>query len=430
MPFTDSIKMVDVIIADKQTLNAAPSDVLSGKEFIGASHTVNVGSIPILPEKTDITLSGGESYNVDHGYNPLAYNVKAKKIEEQTPGTAISQDILINKTAWVNGEKITGTMDDNGKEVATLACGAVHTISRGFHNGSGTVTAMGLKEQTIATATTENVLTGTTCWVNGNLINGSMPNRGKVTATLSAGESYDIQKGYYMEDSKVTSKDLASQTVGTAKAAEIANNKVAWVNGEKVTGTMNSNPDQTIMLPLNGTYNIPNGYHTGFGKVTQNVPSKAGETVAPTKAEQTLETAGYYMQGNIVISGVDALNYKFDNDIVHDETDFPIFARFLDVSSSHDARINFYPDNWHNGSSTNIYNIEFMDLVESATGKYVDLYCVAYISKGASYTNTFGTISIKVGFDTTNECQYFYISGVDEGNITITSMLCAREYGV
>ena len=40
MPFTDSIKLVDVIITDKETLDATHNDVIAGKKFIGATQII------------------------------------------------------------------------------------------------------------------------------------------------------------------------------------------------------------------------------------------------------------------------------------------------------------------------------------------------------------------------------------------------------
>lgn len=46
-----------------------------------------------------------------------------------------------------NGEKVNGTMLNNGAKTATLNCGATYTIPAGYHNGSGKVTANSLATQ-------------------------------------------------------------------------------------------------------------------------------------------------------------------------------------------------------------------------------------------------------------------------------------------
>ena len=86
-------------------------------------------------------------------------------------------------------------------------------------------------------ATANQILSGRTAWVKGQKITGTMPNRGAVTQTLNAGGSYTIPEGYHNGSGKVTAASLATQTPGTATAGDITNGKTAWVNGNKVTGT-------------------------------------------------------------------------------------------------------------------------------------------------------------------------------------------------
>ncbi len=66
---------------------------------------------------------------------------------------------------------------------------------------------------------------------------GSMPNHGAVSKALDCGGSYTIPKGYHNGSGKVTANTLKSQTPATAAAANITKGKTAWVNGVKVTGT-------------------------------------------------------------------------------------------------------------------------------------------------------------------------------------------------
>ena len=137
MPFTDSIKIVDVVIADKVSLSATPSDVAAGKQFIGSTKNIESGTLPVNPVRSNVVIVAGESFNIPNGINPVSYNVIAQPLSESTAATAEAGDILMPKTAWVNGEKVTGQMANIGKEEATIACGQVHQISRGFHDEPG-----------------------------------------------------------------------------------------------------------------------------------------------------------------------------------------------------------------------------------------------------------------------------------------------------
>ena len=53
---------------------------------------------------------------------------------------AVAAEILLNKTAYVNGNKITGSMPNNGAVTGTINTKAgQYTIPQGYHDGSGTV---------------------------------------------------------------------------------------------------------------------------------------------------------------------------------------------------------------------------------------------------------------------------------------------------
>ena len=100
-----------------------------------------------------------------------------KTLEQATAdANATAGNILVDKTAYVNGAKITGTMPNKGAMTASLNCGGSYTIPAGYHNGSGKVTANSLASQTSANATAGDILKNKTAWVNGGKITGAMPN--------------------------------------------------------------------------------------------------------------------------------------------------------------------------------------------------------------------------------------------------------------
>ena len=100
-----------------------------------------------------------------------------KTLEQATAdANATAGNILVDKTAYVNGAKITGTMPNKGAITTSLNCGGSYTIPAGYHNGSGKVTANSLASQTSANATAGDILKNKTAWVNGSKITGAMPN--------------------------------------------------------------------------------------------------------------------------------------------------------------------------------------------------------------------------------------------------------------
>ena len=59
---------------------------------------------------------------------------------DTTDADAIASEILLNKTAYVNKNKITGTMPNRGAVTGTISDASTpYTIQNGYHDGSGTV---------------------------------------------------------------------------------------------------------------------------------------------------------------------------------------------------------------------------------------------------------------------------------------------------
>ena len=112
-------------------------------------------------------------------------------------------------------------------------------------------------------ATANQILSGRTAWVKGQKVTGTMPNRGAVTQTLNAGGSYTIPAGYQNGSGKITAASLSSQTSGTATAAQILSGKTAWVNGKKITGTMANRGNLNWKPSNGTTYTVPAGYYSG-----------------------------------------------------------------------------------------------------------------------------------------------------------------------
>ena len=431
MPFTDSIKMVDVVISDRELITASPIDVASGKVYIGSTAQLETGIMPVAEYNNDITLLAGETHAVPFGKIPQAYNVTAADLSGQTAGNAIAADLLVTKSAWVNGEKIIGTMPNIGKEDEELVSGESHTISYGFHDGTGVITVRTLSDQTPGTAVADDILNGKISWVNGSSVTGTMPNIGSESDSLNCGSTHTISKGYHDGTGIITANSLASQTSATATADDIVDGETAWVNGIQITGNITKISSSTEILPINGSYTIPKGYHSGNGKVTQNIETLGDQTVASAFDPQIIQTAGKYMTGNITVTGINALNYKREKAAVIDSTDTEISNYILPVID-YESTIHLNVDNWHDNATMNVYQFIFTDLIDNINNS-MELDTIIAIDWGnvdtLDYTYKFGNVSIRAFLEEGTNAHSFTISGISSGKVSIIELFASRQFG-
>ena len=74
-------------------------------------------------------------------------------------------------------------------------------------------------------------------------------------------------------------------------------------DGELLTGTMTNRGTWNSSVGINGSVTIPAGYHNGSGRVTNSVSTMGGQTITPRSTSQTVSCSGRYMTGNIVVNG-------------------------------------------------------------------------------------------------------------------------------
>ena len=154
-----------------------------------------------------------------------------------------------------------------------------------------------------ANATASVVLTGYTCYVDDQLIAGSMPVQ-TLNQKLGAGGSVTIPAGYYDGSSSVISTStLAEETAANAASSHILSGYNGWVNGGLVQGSMTNWGNTGATLAANGVYWIPAGWHAGAGVVNQSLAIHWGGTYTPNTGNQVMCWAGWYTGGNIVVLG-------------------------------------------------------------------------------------------------------------------------------
>ena len=115
-------------LIDLTDTSAVASDVLSGKYFYG---------------RDGVKTEGTCTYNAD-----------------TSDATAVAADILSGSSAYVNGNKINGTMVNNGAVTGTITTKAQqYTIPVGYHDGSGKVSIATAEQNKIIAANIKSGIT-------------------------------------------------------------------------------------------------------------------------------------------------------------------------------------------------------------------------------------------------------------------------------
>lgn len=149
--YVNQVGLADgTILIDLTTDTAVASDVQSGKYF----HL-----------KTGERVQGTNTYDSD-----------------TTDANAVAGEILSGRTAYVNKNKITGEMTNNGAVTGTITTKAQeYTIPAGYHSGLGKVSISSTEQAKIIAS---NILTGVTILgVTGNVSPSSSVTSGSVNVT-------------------------------------------------------------------------------------------------------------------------------------------------------------------------------------------------------------------------------------------------------
>ena len=276
-------KLVDLGLANSTTKLDALATAIDGIENKGAVNAqVQEGSTYTIPKGYHngsgvvSGVAGGGNYTLqekaitptksqqnvtpDSGYYGLSGVTVAAipaNFNDTSAVTAAAADVLANKVIVnANGETVAGTMPNNGAVTKTLdTTNTSYTVPKGFHSGAGTVKITTETKTATPTKASQDIT----------------PTSGKVLSKVTVAA---IPAEY------ITTSDA------TAAAGEILDGKTAYVDGEKVEGSMADNGAVSQTLSTTKTsYTVPAGYHNGSGKVSITMESKSA---TPTKSAQTI----------------------------------------------------------------------------------------------------------------------------------------------
>ena len=214
-------------IADAIRTKTGKSAVLTPLEM--PDEILSIKTTPTLQSKSATPTKSSQTISADSGYDGLS-SVTVAAIPAQyittTDADAVAANILLNKTAYVNGSKITGSMPNNGATGGTIATqGGTYTIPAGYTTG-GTVTA------NITASTITNTALNVASFVENS-----------TTHDYGVRASITIPEGYYEETS--LTKDLSTVLPApetAAAAAQMLSGYQAYTNaGVLLTGTMTNN---------------------------------------------------------------------------------------------------------------------------------------------------------------------------------------------
>lgn len=255
-------KLVALGLATSTAKMDALADAIDEIENNGAvSASVQEGSSYTIPKGyhngsgTVSGVSGGGNYSLqaksatptkkqqsiapDAGYYGLsAVTVGAipDNYQDTSPVTAGAGDVLANKVIVnADGETVAGTMPNNGAVSKTLdAATKSYTVPAGYHDGTGKVQIVTEEKTATPTKAAQEIT----------------PATGKVLSKVSIGA---IPANY------IDTSDA------DALAANILEDKTAYVDGAKVTGIMANNG--AISKTIDGlnvtSYTVPAGYTSG-----------------------------------------------------------------------------------------------------------------------------------------------------------------------
>lgn len=224
----------------------------------------------VTPTKAQLNVAPDSGY---YGLSAVTVNPIPENYHDISATTAAAGDVLANKVfIGADGETVSGTMPNNGAVSKTLdASTTSHTIAKGYHSGAGSVKIVPETKTVTPTKAAQDVT----------------PTSGKVLTKVSVAKIPD---------------NFIDTTDADAAAGEILSGKTAYVDGEKVEGTMADNGAVTQTLTSAApSYTIPAGYHNGSGKVSITPETKSA---TPTKSAQTITPSTGKVLSSVTVAAI------------------------------------------------------------------------------------------------------------------------------
>lgn len=316
---TGSVSIVPQTLQVTPTTQSQQLNPDSGKVIT----QVNVGAVDA---SIDSNISAG---NIKKDVTILGVTGTLEQGIDTTDATATAGDILDTKTAYVKGQKITGTIPFIEVENQVLDAGNTsYQIPNGYHSGLTTVSVVLQTKEVTPSKESQNIIANTgklinqitvspvTAAIDSNIVAGNIKDgvtilgvegtlvEGTDTSDATATAAQIVSGATaYVKGSKITGTLVPLDTSDAdATAANIDSGKTAYVNGVKITGTSTKIDTSSANALASDILSGKTAYVNG-SLVTGSITSKAAQTYTPSNQEQTI-AAGQYLSGIQTISAV------------------------------------------------------------------------------------------------------------------------------
>ena len=224
---------------------------------VAGGGSYNLQSKTVKPTKNQLNITPDSGY---YGLSDVTVEAIPENYQDVSSVTATEDDVLTGKIfVGPDGTPVAGAMANNGAVAKKLTADAPsYTVPKGYHSGLGSVSIDPEPKTATPTKSQQTI----------------SPTEGKVLSTVTIEPIPD---------------NYADTSDANAEADQILAGSTAYVGGVKVEGTMPKNEAISKTLDSSTpSYTIPAGYHDGTGTVnitpeTKSVtPTKAPQSVTPT----------------------------------------------------------------------------------------------------------------------------------------------------